>query len=78
MNNRGKSFFTIDDVNKVIALPIAEGKKIALDIVEKAKALDISKVKARQLIDRQRSPAALAQLMANYMLAHPSEGLKAS
>ena len=66
----------MDHVNQVAAMSNhAEAKKLAHSAVDSSNANPENKKKIKLMIDRSKSPAHLAQAMANHILAHPSEGI---
>jgi hypothetical protein len=73
----GHSSFTIDHVNQVATTKDHDAaKKIAHKAVDSSTANPKNKAKMKMMINSSRNTAHLAQGMSNYMLAHPSEGLK--
>jgi len=73
---KGHSSFTMDHVNAVVKMPHHEAKKHAHAAVDSSSATPVNKKKMKMMVDSSRSSGHLAQGMSNFMLAHPSEGLK--
>jgi len=72
-----ESIFTMDDVNKVIKMPIADAKRYALDLImQDEHAKDKTKAKAKMMVAKCTAADKLAYAMSCWILAHPSEGLK--
>jgi hypothetical protein len=76
--SRGDPMFEPAHLNECSKLNHQEAKARAHQIVNGANARNITKNKARLMIDRSKNVPHLVQGMANYMLAHPSENLKVS
>lgn len=75
-NIKEKSMFTMDDVHFATSRPLNQAQERLLQIVEASNANMSNKHKARKMIMGSRSSSRLAQGVANFILAHPSEGLK--
>lgn len=75
-------FFTIEVLNEIDkAQTLAQGKVIAAKSVDKfieehPKVKSYNVKKAREVINRSNSLKTLLISVSNFMLAHPSEGLK--
>ena len=74
-------FFTMADVTAINRLSLIQGKQLAYERLDAFQArhpgvhgANVSK--ARAAIDRATSVNRLAMTLANFVLAHPSEGLK--
>jgi hypothetical protein len=73
---KDKGFFSSEHLHEVLAKPThTEAKNYAHSLVDSSGAHEHNKVKARDMINRSKNPRHLAQGMANFMMAHPSEGL---
>lgn len=74
-----QSIFTMEMVNQVVVMKLPEAKALALEaIADSDSAKEITKTKARLAVNKARSTNALALTMSNWILAHPTEGLKVS
>ena len=76
--DRGTGVFKMEDVNKVVAMPLAAAKQFANEIVD-AQKLHMHKEnieKAKKMIDRSRNTTSLALGMSNFILAHIDPSLK--
>ena len=73
---KGKSMFTMDNVNEVIALPIVEAKQKALDLVNESNANRGNKARATRSITTARSSVSIAHMMTSFIMAHPENGMK--
>jgi hypothetical protein len=74
--SKGDPMFEPHHLNEVAKLDHINGKKRAHQIISGANARDITKNKARLMVDRSKNLSHLLNGMSNYMLAHPSENLK--
>jgi len=71
------SVFSMEDVAKVAGLPIGQAKEYAISIVTEASDIkNATRMKAQRQILKAPTSASLATTMTNWILAHPSEGLK--
>jgi hypothetical protein len=68
--------FDMNQVNAIINLDILSAQKAALEIVKASTATPRNKFKAEQAIRNSRSSRSVAMTMSNFILAHPSNGLK--
>ena len=72
-----QSIFTMEMVNEVIVMKLPEAKAYALEkIADSDGVKEITKTKARLAVNKARSTSNLALTMSNWILAHPTEGLK--
>lgn len=71
-----QSMFSMDDVNRIIKMPLDEAKAEALKIVQNSKANSTNKGKAVIAIGKAMTVVTIAKTMSNYILAHPSNDLK--
>ena len=74
-------FFTMADVTTVSGLTLVQGKQHAYGRLDAFQAAhpgvhSTNLAKARAAIDRATTVNKLALTLANFVLAHPSEGLK--
>ena len=70
------SMFSMDQVNAIMSLPVADARAKALEIVDASGANARNKVRAQQALTGARSVVQIGTTMTNFMLAHPSNGLK--
>lgn len=69
-------FFSIEDTRKVESLPLPEAKAYALERIKaQTGARPHNITKASDMVNRATSVKSLMLGMANFVLAHPSEGL---
>jgi hypothetical protein len=75
---RDSGVFEMSDVNKIIAMPLEEGKKCAIAIIESKKdsMIEANIRKAKMMVERSKNPTVLAMGMANFILAHIDPKLK--
>lgn len=74
---KGHSTFTMDHIAHVSAMKDhGAAKQAAHDVVDSSTAKPENKMKMKRMINTSKGVSHLAQGMANFMLAHPSEGLK--
>jgi len=71
------SIFTMEHVNEVLKKDLQEAKSQMIEMVTSSKGpRPVTKNKAKIAIDKARTKEQLAFTMANWILAHPDEGLK--
>ena len=75
---RDSGVFEMSDVNKVVIMPLEEGKKYALAIIDsKQDSMEKANVrKAKTMVERSKSPTNLGLGMSNFILAHMDPKLK--
>lgn len=77
MEIQTSSIFNMTHVNEIMTMSYGEAVKHARSIVQNNKhAKATTKNKAFLMIQKSRSPHALAYAMSSWILAHPTEGLK--
>lgn len=71
------SIFNMDNVREIFLMDHTAGKAYAIGLVGSAENINVkTRFNVTNMINRSKSREALGTAMSNWMLAHPSEGLK--
>lgn len=74
--SKGQSMFSMDNAHAVLSMELVDAKRYLLTIVQNSSANAANQSMAARNIMNTHTVEKLSSMVAGFILAHPSEGLK--